>query len=157
MKTFNTRKKRLHIKQLTFIISIFLYIPIFSFVFIGCVSKGKIAEMEKMEQLIVLEKSLGDGNMKFIQPEVIKHRVLKRAYGMVETGIDNKLLVLNNKLEFCYLDLTDPNKPRLEVITPNFPGVDGTLGSDAENRVAWLGRGRGVYMIDTLIQKRQGI
>jgi hypothetical protein len=41
-----------------------------------------------------------------------------------------------------------PDQPRLEVISPGFPGVGGELGSDSENRVGWIVRGRGVYFID---------
>jgi hypothetical protein len=69
-------------------------------------------------------------------------------YGLAETGIDNKLLTLNKRGEFSYLNLEIPDQPVLEVISPGFPGAGGELGSDSENRVGWVIRGRGVYFID---------
>ena len=84
-----------------------------------------------------------------VRPYIIKHGLVFG--GLVETGFPNRLLTLNSRNEFCYLNLETPEKPRLEVITPGFPAKDGwggELGSDAENRVAWCVRGRGVYFID---------
>jgi hypothetical protein len=82
----------------------------------------------------------------YVEPGVISHGV--SFYGLVESGFDNKLLTLNNRGEFSYLNLEIPEQPRLEVISPGFPGVGGQLISDAENRVAWIVRGRGIYFID---------
>ena len=89
-----------------------------------------------------------------LQAQIIPHNV-KYFYpgGFVETGIPDRLLCQNINGEFCYLNLENIQRPRLEVITPGFPGVGGQLGSDAESRVAWIVRGRGVYFIDLATKK----
>jgi hypothetical protein len=100
---------------------------------------------EKEKEFLLLEKGWGIMG-KYIQPEIIEYS--QDCFELAESGFDNKLLTLNAKNEFCYIDFTNPKSPRMEIITPGFPGVVGQLGSDAENRVAWVVRGRGVYMID---------
>ncbi len=88
---------------------------------------------------------------KYVRPEIVEYSA--ECYELAESGYDNKLVTLNAKNEFCYVDWTDSKSPKMEVITPGFPGVVGQLGSDAENRVAWVVRGRGVYMIDLNTKK----
>ena len=105
-------------------------------------------------------ENTAEEKLDYVKPYVIQHNLaFNGAFnGLVETGFDNKLLTLNSKNEFCYLNLEIPDKPRLEVITPDFPAKDGwggELGSDAENHVAWCVRGRGVYFID-LESKKTG-
>jgi hypothetical protein len=109
----------------------------------SCVT-GKYVEGEAKERLL---EERGYGTMEeYVKPDVVSHHL--KYNGLVETGIDNKLLTLNNRGEFSYLNLETENQPRLEVISPGFPGSWGELGSDAENRVGWVIRGRGVYFID---------
>ncbi len=112
---------------------------------LGC-TRTAYSQITETEKKVLLNEK-GKGIMaKYIEPEVLQFN--GKYYELVESGYDNKLITLNNKNEFCYLDLTIPEHPQLKVISPGFPGVNGLLGSDAENRVAWLVRGRGVYMID---------
>jgi hypothetical protein len=108
----------------------------------ACVS-GRYIEGEEKETLL---RGRYKAMEEYVKPDVVSHHI--EYYGLAETGIDNKLLTLNNRGEFCYFNLEIPNSPRLEVITPGFPGAGGELGSDSENRVGWVIRGRGVYFID---------
>ncbi len=98
------------------------------------------------EKRVLIDQKGRNITEKHIEPEILQFK--GQFYGLVESGYENKLVTMNNKNEFCYFDLTVPEHPQLKVITPGFPGVNGSLGSDAENRVVWLVRGRGVYMVD---------
>jgi hypothetical protein len=116
----------------------------------ACVSGSYIAGGRR-EKLL---EEKGYGIMEeYVKSGVVSHSI--EYYGLAESGYDGKLLTLNQRGEFSYLNLEIPDRPRLEVITPGFPGVGGELGSDAENRVGWIIRGRGVYFID-LDSKKTG-
>jgi len=119
--------------------------------FTACCVTGRKISLEEQE-LLFAEKGYGMLN-EYVEPKIVAHTL--SFFGLAETGYDNKVLTLNSKGEFSYIDLSNPDHPRLEVITPGFPGVVGVLGADAEHHVAWVVRGRGVYFID-LESKKTG-
>jgi hypothetical protein len=111
----------------------------------GCEEEPRQIPAGEISSLLA-EKGYGIMAEEYVEPMVIPHGL--SFYGLAESGFDDKLLTLNSKGEFSYINIENPERPELEVLSPGFPGVGGQLISDAENRVAWVVRGRGVYFID---------
>ena len=95
---------------------------------------------------ILLKKGYIDME-KRLKPEIVQ--INKFIDGLWGLNLRNKVGTVNEKGEFCLLELEENYNIKLEVISPGFPPyLSDKYYSDNEHNMIWMLGGRGFYALD---------